>query len=295
MLCPRRCGARRLSGETGYCGAGRLARVADYCAHHGEEPPISGSRGSGTVFFSGCNLKCLFCQNHQISQPEEGLDLPETATSDLAGILLELQDRGCHNINFVSPTHFAPQVAEAVILAAEEGLDIPVVYNSNGYDSVETLRLLEGIVDIYLPDLKYAVPESSKICCGESDYFHMALPAAAEMKRQVGDLRVDGQGIAVAGLIVRHLVLPNGLSDSPAVLGHILKDLGPGTAVSLMAQYYPANRAVGHALLGRCLYNEEYQGALGELEKLGLNGWTQSLDSHEACRPDFSRPDTFIF
>lgn len=294
-LCPRRCGAKRLSGETGYCSAGNLPVVADHCAHHGEEPPLSGTRGSGAVFFAGCNLKCLFCQNHQVSQPGGGLDLKEMNSSRLAGILLELQGQGCHNINFVSPTHFAPQMAEAVIHAAKEGLNIPVVYNSNGYDSVETLRLLEGIIDIFLPDLKYVNPDSSGLCCNTADYFRMALPAAVEMKRQVGHLRVDRQGIAVGGLIVRHLVLPNGLSDSTELLGRIYDQLGPGTAVSLMAQYYPAHRALDHELLGRRLYEGEYQRALGELERLGLNGWTQDLESHASCRPDFSRQDTFRF
>ncbi len=276
-LCPRRCGVNRLDGQLGYCRAGAGARVASYNVHHWEEPPISGSGGSGTIFFTYCTGRCLFCQNYSISQLGVGNDM---TTSELARTMLTLQRRGCHNINLVTPTHYVPQIIAAVAEAANQGLHIPIVYNTSGYERVETLRLLEGIVDIFLPDAKYADDGVARELSGFDGYVAHNRAALLEIKRQVGtELLVDPQGIAYRGMVVRHLVLPEGLSQTPEVLTWIAENLGRETYVSLMAQYFAAHRAVDHPKLGRRLYRREYRVALDALEELGLeNGWTQELD-----------------
>jgi putative pyruvate formate lyase activating enzyme len=276
-LCPRRCGVDRLSGQLGYCRAGAVARVASCNAHHWEEPPISGSGGSGTIFFSHCTARCLFCQNYSISQLGVGNDM---ATAELARAMLTLQRRGCHNINLVTPTHYVPQILSAVAHAAPQGLRTPIVYNSSGYETVETLRLLEGIVDIYLPDAKYTDDDVAREISGFDGYVAANRAALHEIKRQVGSaLLVDDAGIAYRGMVLRHLVLPEGLSQTPEVLAWVADNLGRETYISLMAQYFPAHRAVGHTQLGRRLYRREYRAALEALEELGLeNGWTQELD-----------------
>lgn len=277
QLCPRRCGVDRLSGQVGYCRAGAVARVASYNAHHWEEPPISGSGGSGTIFFSYCTARCLFCQNYSISQLGVGNDM---AADELARAMLTLQRRGCHNINLVTPTHYVPQILQAVALAARQGLRIPLVYNTSGYDTVETLQLLDGIVDIYLPDAKYADDAVARELSGFEGYVAANRAALLEIRRQVtAALQVGADGIAYRGMVVRHLVLPEGLSQTPEVLAWIAENLGRETYVSLMAQYFPAYRAVGHPQLGRRLYRREYRAALDALEALGMeNGWTQELD-----------------
>ncbi len=273
-LCPRACGVNRLEGERGYCGAGALPRVASWNAHHGEEPPISGHGGSGTIFFSHCTGRCLFCQNYPISQLGNG----QTVTDDrLAAMMIELQRMGCHNINLVTPTHFVPQIIHAVQRAAEAGLRIPLVYNTSGYDRVETLALLDGIIDIYLPDAKYADDRVAQEISGFDGYVRANRAALQEMRRQVGSaLVVDGQGLAQRGMLIRHLVLPDDLSQTRAVLSWIARELGTDSYVSLMAQYFPAYRAGERPPLDRRLSRAEYRDALAALRELGLeNGWRQ--------------------
>lgn len=276
-LCPRRCGVNRLSGEVGYCRAGALARVASHNVHRWEEPPISGTGGSGTIFFSHCTARCMFCQNYPISQNGVGRDV---TAHQLAGMMLALQRLGCHNVNLVTPSHYVPQIIEAVAIAARQGLRIPLVYNTNGYDRVETLRLLDGIVDLYLPDAKYTDDAVAARLSGFRGYVAANRAALDEMRRQVGlGLEVDERGIAVRGMLIRHLVLPVGLSQTSEVLAWIADHLTPEAWVSLMAQYFPAYRAVGDAELGRRLRPEEYEAARDALEALGFDeGWCQELD-----------------
>ncbi|MBI3813602.1 MAG: radical SAM protein, partial [Nitrospinae bacterium] len=220
-FCPRNCHVNRKAGELGFCRSGYLPIVSSYCIHHGEEPVISGTRGSGAIFFGNCNLRCIFCQNHQISQPLTPQRHKEVSFDRLAEIMLELQSKGCHNINLVSPSHFTAQIVNAVEIAAQRGLEIPLVYNTNGYDSLETLKLLDGIIDIYLPDIKYSDDMNSFEYSGAKDYVRHSRAAILEMKRQAGNLVVSDDGIAVKGLLIRHLVLPNGLAGSKDSLNFI--------------------------------------------------------------------------
>jgi putative pyruvate formate lyase activating enzyme len=275
-VCPRNCRADRRWGRTGYCRSGRLPAVASYNAHHGEEPPISGTRGSGTIFFSNCNLSCAYCQNWPISQLGQG---KEVSFEELAGMMLELQERGCHNINFVTPSHMVAQIIISLELATERGLRIPLVYNSSGYDSLEALALLEGLVDIYMPDIRYLDRAAAQRYSGASDYPEVAKAALREMWRQVGPLVLDGDGIARRGMLVRHLVLPNNLSQSLECLEFLAREISPRVYLSLMAQYFPAHRALKMPELARGLSHEEYQRAVEKAEELGFdNGWFQELD-----------------
>lgn len=290
-VCPRNCGIDRFAGKTGFCKSGRQLIVSSYTAHHGEEPPVSGTRGSGTVFFTNCNLRCIFCQNYQISQLGEGE--PCTA-EELSDMMLELQKLKCHNINWVSPSHFVPQILEGLLIAAGKGLHIPVVYNSNGYDSVVTLKLLDGIVDIYLPDLKYMDDKNADECSGVSDYVKYNLPAIKEMHRQVGNLVLDGQGVAISGMIVRHLVLPGDLSNTFAALDFLSKEISPEVHISLMSQYHPCHNAEGHPVLSRRLAKEEYARAVEYAVSLGLdNCFIQAMYSSDVYLPDFKRKKPF--
>ncbi len=282
-LCPRECGVDRRAGEKGFCGAGPRPLVAKVCLHHGEEPPLSGSRGSGTVFFSRCNLRCVFCQNHPISQGGVGV---EVGVERLAAILLEQQARGAHNVNLVSPTHYLPQVAEALELARAEGLALPVVWNSNGYESVAALARLEGLVDVYLPDFKYADRALAGRLSGAADYPERASEAIREMVRQVGETQLDAAGLAQRGVIVRHLVLPGEAENTRGVLRWVWANLPRGVYVSLMAQYSPAHRtaALGaerrFGALSRPLEAGEYEAAVAYFLDLGLEvGFVQELDS----------------
>ncbi len=293
-LCPRECRVDRTKSEHGFCRSGLLPIVASYCVHHGEEPVISGTRGSGTIFFGYCNLRCVFCQNHQISQPVRSIRNNEISIERLAGIMLELQTRGCHNINFVSPSHCSAQIVKAVEIAASKGLNIPLVYNSNGYDSIETLKLLDGIIDIYLPDIKYGDDNAAFKYSMAADYVVHSRAAILEMKRQVGDLVVDHQGIAKKGLIIRHLVLPNDLSDSEACFRFISEEIGRQTFISTMSQYFPTHKAQKYPLLSRSIRESEYEKVLGWLEKYGLdNGWVQDYSSSDYYCPDFEREQPF--
>jgi putative pyruvate formate lyase activating enzyme len=274
-LCPRSCGADRTAGEFGFCGSGVLSSVSGAGAHFGEEPPITGVQGSGTIFFSGCNLRCIYCQNHEISRRRNGP--PETAES-LAGIMRKLEGRGCHNINLVSPTHVVPQILDALVIAAGNGLSVPLVYNTGGYDSVRTLRLLDGVVDIYMPDLKYGDNSIGGMLSGVPDYWTVATGAIGEMQRQVGDL-VCVNGIAVRGLLIRHLVLPGGLAGSGCVLEFIAGKISRDAYVNVMDQYrWPGNQsfpvdiesAVKTHLL-RGITPAEYNEAIASAEAAGLH------------------------
>lgn len=276
-LCPRECGVDRLSGEEGFCRSGAVPKVASWTLHPWEEPPISGTRGSGTIFFSGCTGRCLFCQNYPISQ----LGVGNVVTVErLAEMMIELQQRGAHNINLVTPTHFVPQILAALPLAIEMGLHLPLVYNSSGYESVEVLRLLDGVVDVWLPDAKYAADDIARQLSGFPHYVVDNRTALREMYRQVGDeLLLDNEGLARRGLIIRHMVLPGGLAGSREVLNWIASELSPRLHVSLMAQYFPAYRAVDHPLLGRKLTAEEYEEALAAFDEAGLErGWCQQQE-----------------
>ncbi len=272
-LCPRRCKADRLSGEKGFCGAGAVAKVASYNAHHGEEPPLSGTRGSGTIFFSHCNLRCVFCQNYPISHLGNG-DAVEA--HELADMMVRLQKRGCHNINFVTPTHMMPFILEAMPIAIERGLNLPLVYNCGGYESLHALKLLSGVVDVYMPDMKYNDNESASLISEAPDYAQRNRAAVKEMHRQVGDLVLDDNGIAMRGLLVRHLVLPKGHAGSTAVLEFIAEKISRQTAISLMSQYFPAYKAFEFPDLERRPTRSEYGEAVETLERLGLEqGWVQ--------------------
>ncbi|MBN2290741.1 MAG: radical SAM protein [Candidatus Glassbacteria bacterium] len=296
-LCPRACHAARFRpGTHGLCGAVSPAEalVAASIPHFGEEPPVSGSRGSGTVFFGGCSLRCIFCQNHQISRLEDGCKIVRCDARELAGLFLELQRAGCHNLNLVTATPYLPSILEALGLAAADGFSLPIVYNSGGYESEETLELLESVVDIYLPDMKFGCPEQARLLCEAPEYVAVNRRAVAEMYRQAGLLELDSEGIATGGLIVRHLVLPSGLAATREVLEFIASRLSAEVHLSLMAQYYPAFRARELPGLGRPVSRREYREAELWLEEFGFtNGWVQQLEAEAHYRPDFSRGDPF--
>jgi putative pyruvate formate lyase activating enzyme len=294
-LCPRQCGANRLKGQKGFCRVGDKAIVAHYGPHHGEEPPISGTSGSGTIFFSFCNLRCIFCQNYQISQNGDG---EETSLERLIEIFLDLQSRGCHNINLVSPTPYNPHIATAIIDAKKRGLNIPVLYNTNAYESVESLRALDGLIDVYLPDFKYwrstVAERLSGIPQGKS-YPDIAKNALLEMKRQVGNLVVENS-IAKKGLLVRHLVLPGGLAGSKEIFQWIGQNLGTDTFISLMSQYYPVHNAHTVPLLRRKIRQEEYDAIVDYLVREGFkNVFIQETASAPLFVPDFDEKEPFKY
>jgi putative pyruvate formate lyase activating enzyme len=273
-LCPHECRVNRLAGETGVCRSGALPKVASANVHRGEEPPISGSRGSGTIFFSGCTLKCRFCQNFPISQLGNGVEMP---TRELAGRMLKLQKQRVHNINLVTPGHFLPQILAALYLAIPRGFRLPIVWNSSGYEKVDALALLEGVVDIYLPDMKYVDEGSAVNFSSAPGYRECNRAAVRDMLRQVGHLHVDDEGVAVRGLIVRHLVLPEGKAGSGETLRWIAENLGRETHISLMKQFFPANEAASIPGIHRKVNEVEYAEAVATLEDAGLeNGWVQN-------------------
>ena len=293
-ICPRHCGADRRAGEVGFCRSGYLPLVASFCDHRGEEPVLSGSRGSGTIFFGNCNMRCVYCQNYQISQSPSVPKSWEVDFKTLAGHMLYLQDElGCHNINFVSPPHFVPQIMLALLEAVPMGLRLPLVYNTSGYDSLATLGELEGIISIYLPDLRYASDERAKELSQAADYVEHARAAIKEMYRQVGELVLDDSGVAQQGLLVRHLVLPHGLAGSRESLTWLAREVSPRVAVSIMSQYYPAHRARQFPLLARRILYSEYAEVVQMAEELGLEqGWWQGMGAAERYLPDFRRPDS---
>jgi putative pyruvate formate lyase activating enzyme len=293
-ICPLDCGNNRLENELARCYSGRLPIVSSYTAHFGEEPPLVGKNGAGNIFFGNCNLRCVYCQNYQISQTHKEQIKNEVSHERLAEMMLELQERGCHNINFVSPTHFVPQMARALLLAVEGGLRLPIVYNTNAYDSVEVLRLLDGIVDVYLPDLKYAENEAGYLYSKVPAYKDYARMALTEMYRQTGDeLIYDENGLLKRGLVVRLLVLPNEIGGVNESLQWIRDELSPRVTISLMAQYYPTNVAgtnPRYALLSRRIRETEWLRAIAALDEVEMTeGWMQEYDGAAFYyRPDFS-------
>src|SRR3990172_6431625 len=293
-LCPRNCKINRKDGEIGFCRSGYLPIVSSYCVLHGEEPVLSGNRGSGTIFFGNCNLRCIFCQNHQICQPEKSRRDKEISFERLADIMIELQSKGCHNINLVSPSHFAAQIVKALEIAAEKGLKIPLVYNTNSYESLYTLKLLDGIIDIYLPDIKYSDNNNSFDYSKAEDYVRCSRAVILEMKRQVGNLIVDTHGIAIRGLIIRHLVLPNDIAGSKESLEFISREIGRENFLSIISQYFPTHKAKENILLSNSLTEAEYERVIDYLDMFGLeNGWIQEYSSRDYYRPDFHKDEPF--
>ncbi|HKG23077.1 MAG TPA: radical SAM protein [Blastocatellia bacterium] len=296
-ICPRDCDVDRLKDEVAACYSGLLPIVSTYTPHFGEEPALVGTGGAGNVFLGLCNLRCVYCQNYQISQTFKQQRRNEVSFERLAEMYLELQERGCHNINWVSPTHFAPQLAKALLIAAERGLRLPVVYNTNAYDSVEVLKLLEGVVDIYLPDLKYSDDEAGREYSKVTEYVRHSRASIKEMYRQVGDGLVYGEdGLLKRGLIIRLLVLPNDIGGIRESLVWIREELSPKVSVSLMAQYFPTNKvgAERYPLISRKIRWSEWLTAIEQMESLGLEeGWMQDFDSaSEYYRPDFGDAKT---
>jgi putative pyruvate formate lyase activating enzyme len=270
VVCPRGCKVDRRADVAGLCAIGRHAVVASYFPHFGEEDCLRGRRGSGTIFFSGCNLRCVFCQNHDISWQVRGeLVTPER----LAEMMLELQAVGCHNINWVTPEHVVPQILEALPLAFAGGLELPIVYNTSAYDSLDSLRLMEGIVDVYMPDFKLWTGEAARRYLKRADYPDVARETIVEMNRQVGDLVLDGRGLARRGIILRHLIMPGLLEETEAILRFVAEEFGTSTYVNLMAQYYVSGKVGENGQYGeiaRGIYREEYEQALALTRELGL-------------------------
>jgi putative pyruvate formate lyase activating enzyme len=272
-VCPRGCGVNRIRNETGFCGAGYNPVFSSDTLHHGEEPPISGTRGSGTIFLTGCNLGCIFCQNFPISHLGHGNRITIRQLSDK---MLRLQKAGAHNINLVTPTHFAPQIMAALFLAYKKGLHLPIVYNCGGYESMDMLRLWDGIVDIYMPDMKYSDGEMARVYSSAPDYPEINRAAVLEMFRQVGDLELDPEGIAEKGLLIRHLVLPENISGTGEVLRFISERISRDTYISLMSQYFPAHEAQFNSPMNRRITKTEYETARRFLQSYRLRrGWVQ--------------------
>jgi len=275
-LCPHDCGVNRIKGERGICGAWLKPKISSANVHMGEEPPISGTKGSGTIFLTGCSLKCVFCQNFPISQFGNG---EEISTGDLASRMLKLQTQRVHNINFVTPTHFLPQILAALWLAIPQGFSLPIVWNSSGYEKVDVLRLLDGVVSIYLPDMKYSNNTIAVQVSSAPGYYEINRSAVVEMLRQVGHLQMSEGGVATSGLIIRHLVLPCDRAGSLKTLPWIAENLGKETHIALMSQYFPAHKASEMEGMNRILIHEEYDAAVEALDLAGLdNGWVQELD-----------------
>lgn len=289
-ICPHLCRVDRTKGQRGFCRVGTKFIVAYYGPHFGEEPPISGHGGSGNIFFSSCNLRCIFCQNFQISHEIRGKEID---VEGLVEIFFALESASCHNINLVSPTPYIPLLRDAIRIAKDRGLSIPVVYNSNAYENPDALRLLEGLVDVYLPDFKYWNPRVAKRLSLAEDYPVHARRAILEMQRQVGSLAVE-KGIAKKGLLIRHLILPSGLSGAKNILRWVKEELGVNTYLSLMAQYYPTFRAFEVPMLRRRITEEEYEDVLSYALSLGFkNIFIQDLESAPLFLPDFTRDDPF--
>ncbi len=298
--CPRDCKVNRIAGELGICTSGHLPIVSSYTPHFGEEPVLSGTKGVGNIFFGNCNLKCIYCQNFEISQKPKSEKYKEVTHNRLAEIMIELQSanggKGCHNIGLVSPTHFSAVILKSIYIAAKQGLHLPIIYNTNGYDSVEMLKLYDGVVDIYLPDFKYGNNDYAKKYSLVDNYFEKTKEAIKEMFHQVGDELVYDGDVVVRGLIIRHLILPNDLSETEKVFRFIAEELSTKVHISLMSQYYPTNKAYKDILIDRAIRNSEYEKALELLDKFGLhNGWIQELDSQQNYRPNFNEDRTNPF
>ncbi|MBF8278191.1 MAG: Radical domain protein [Candidatus Brocadiaceae bacterium] len=266
-ICPRRCKVNRLEDKHGVCKVGRHIKVSSYAPHFGEESPLVGMHGSGAIFITSCNLGCVFCQNFDISHLGEG---HEVSPARLAQMMTELQQLGCHNVNFVTPTHVVPQILEALPIAIENGLNIPLVYNTGGYDLVETLQLLDGVFDLYMPDFKFSDDKTAATSCMAKDYPQVTMDAIKEMHRQTGDLVIDHRGIAVRGLIVRHLVMPNGLAGTRKVMQFLSREISPDTYVNIMDQYRPCGLASKHPEINRRIHVEEFENAIEIAHEEGL-------------------------
>jgi len=295
-ICPRNCGADRFGGELGWCNSDTSFFISSICVHLGEEPPISGEKGICNIFFGHCNLQCVFCQNYQISENKNPLAACKMTFSDvLAQIIDSLEEVGCKGVGFVSPSHFVPQCKMIISALNDLGFHPTIVYNTNGYDTVETLKDLEPFVDVYLPDFKYMDKEISKKFSKAADYPDIAKAALREMYRQKGSsLLTDENGVAERGIIIRHLVLPGHINNSLQVLDYIAAELSTSVHISLMSQYHPAFRASGISPINRTLYQQEYQRVVDHFDALGFrNGFIQSLDSHESYRPDFDKDHPF--
>ncbi|MBI4974546.1 MAG: radical SAM protein [Candidatus Omnitrophica bacterium] len=272
-ICPRRCGADRTNKKTGYCRAPLNPVVYSYSPHYGEEPPLSGTKGSGTIFFTHCNMKCVYCQNYYFSQLDNG---EEISVERLSAIMLYLQRGGCHNINLVSPTHFVPQILTAMEIAMERGLDIPIVYNTSGYELPDTIKLLDGVVDIYMPDMRYSNNAMAKKYSDAVNYVECNRSSILEMQRQVGDLIIDDNGIAQKGLVIRLLVLPEDISGTKDTLKFIKDKISKNAYVSIMSQYYPTFKAYNYKEISRGISIWEYGIIVDAAKNLGLNnGWIQ--------------------
>ena len=276
-VCPRECGVNRLEdSRLGFCRSGLNPAIASVSPHHGEEPPLSGIKGSGTIFFTNCNLRCVYCQNYPISQMGHGT---ERTPGELACQMLWLQEQGCHNLNLVTPTHYVPQILKAVGIARERGFDLPIVYNTSGYDSVEMLMLLDGIVDIYMPDMRYSDNAAAVRYSVAPHYVEVNRAAVKEMYRQVGNLVMDEHGIAQRGLLVRHLVLPHGVAGTEAVMKFLATEISADVYISLMSQYFPAFKSAEHPEINRRISEQEYDEAYDIKMKYGLkNGWVQNFE-----------------
>lgn len=266
-LCPRNCRVNRFQGEKGVCRVGSLPMVSSFHAHFGEERPLVGYYGSGTIFLTYCNLKCLFCQNYDISHMGEG---SEVSLKELGAMMINLMRQGCHNINFVTPTHQAAQIVSALPYAIEKGLEIPLVYNCGGYESLETIKLLDGVFDIYMPDFKYGNNAAAKELSAAPDYVEIAKESIKEMHRQVGDLKIDKRGIAERGLLIRHLVLPQGLAGTREVMRFIAKEISQNSYVNIMDQYRPCYKAFEHPPMNRRITSEEFEEAVRIAREEGL-------------------------
>ncbi len=288
-ICPHDCGNNRLKDEIARCYSGYLPIVSSYTPHFGEEPQLVGTHGIGNIFFGNCNLRCVYCQNHMISQNWKEEKKNEVSFERLAGMMVELQEKGCHGIGLVSPTHFVPQIVKAVEIAAGWGFRLPLIYNTNAYDSVEVLRLLEGIIDIYLPDLKYSDDDMGYQYSKIRSYPMVARAGIREMHRQVGsELLIGEDGLVKRGLIIRHLVLPNDIAGSKDALRWIGSELGNETTLSIMSQYFPTHKALTTPLLDRKIRQSEYERVLNFLDQLGMeNGWAQEYEASEYYRPEF--------
>lgn len=267
-LCPRKCGVNRIGDERGFCEIGRRARVSSFSPHFGEEDVLVGEHSSGTIFLGSCNLRCCFCQNYEISFNPDGGE--EVSPEQLASVMLHLQSRGCHNINFVSPSHVVVQLLEAIEIALENGLNIPLIYNSSGYDGVETMKLLDGVIDIYMPDFKFWQPESGEKYCAASDYPAVAKKSLMAMFKQVGDLVTDDRGIATSGLLVRHLLMPDGMAETEKILSFIAEKISVKTYVNIMDQYRPCGESRKFHELQQTISVDEYEVALRFAEEIGL-------------------------
>ncbi|MFB0564728.1 MAG: radical SAM protein [Candidatus Aminicenantaceae bacterium] len=266
-LCPRNCGANRLEGERGICQAGYLPEVSSYSPHFGEERPLVGFHGSGTIFMTHCNLRCMFCQNYSISHLGEGR---EVSFERFASMMVELQKMGCHNINFVSPTHYVPQILKSLPLAVEKGLSVPLVYNTGGYDALETLKLLDGVFDIYMPDFKYTQGDVAQRYSNAPDYPEKSKVALKEMQRQAGDLILDERGIALRGLLVRHLVLPKDLAGTREAMHFLASEISKNAYVNIMDQYYPCGEVPANSPLSRRITDDEYKEAVKAAKDEGI-------------------------